>query len=84
MFPCLLRSEARRGRAGSAACMLRRIDARFLVLSFPARSLGGHGKGMRRHYREEASRLASEFGGLVDEMAFPTETFYVFKTPAKG
>ena len=41
-----------RQRAGSAAEMMRGIDAKWLAVSFPTRTLGGRNVGMAAHYAE--------------------------------
>jgi 16S rRNA (guanine(1405)-N(7))-methyltransferase len=45
---------------GAAGRLIRELDVRHAVVSFPARSLGGRGKGMDRTYRERLARLIEE------------------------
>jgi 16S rRNA (guanine(1405)-N(7))-methyltransferase len=45
---------------GAAGRLIRELDVRHAVVSFPARSLGGRGKGMDRTYRERLDRLIEE------------------------
>jgi 16S rRNA (guanine(1405)-N(7))-methyltransferase len=71
-LPCLERQEK-----GAGAAVLREVRARYVVVSFPAQSLGGREKGMREHYREEMRRIEGELGAGAEEIEFPTETFYV-------
>jgi 16S rRNA (guanine(1405)-N(7))-methyltransferase len=73
-LPCLERQEK-----GAGAAVLREVRARYVVVSFPAQSLGGREKGMREHYREEMRRIEAELGSGAEEIAFPTETFYVLE-----
>ncbi len=70
--PCLERQ-----RKGAAVELLRRVNAQHVVVSFPTRSLGGRDKGMYRHYREEMVRTAEALGGRTEELAYPSETFYL-------
>jgi 16S rRNA (guanine(1405)-N(7))-methyltransferase len=70
--PCLEQQES-----GATLSLLRRLRARHVVLSFPAQSLGGRGKGMRRTYAETASRLADALGAEMHRLDFPTEVFCV-------
>jgi len=75
-LPCLERQEK-----GAGTAVLREVRARYVVVSFPAQSLGGREKGMREHYREEMRRIEEELDAGAEEIEFPTETFYVL---AKG
>jgi 16S rRNA (guanine(1405)-N(7))-methyltransferase len=70
--PCLEQQEK-----GATLRVLRALNARHVVLSFPTRSLGGKSKGMREHYEATASRLAESLGVAMRRTHFPTETFYV-------
>lgn len=45
---------------GAAVRLIRGLNVRHAVVSFPARSLGGRGKGMERTYRERLDRLIEE------------------------
>ncbi len=73
-IPCLERQEK-----GAGAEIVRAVRARHVVVSFPARSLGGRSKGMREQYGGEMERLAAELGVGVEEISYPTETFYVVR-----
>ncbi len=73
-LPCLERQEK-----GSGARVVREVTARWVVVSFPAQSLGGREKGMREHYREGMRRIEAELGASAEEIAFPNETFYVLE-----
>ena len=46
----------------AAVRILRAIQARQIVVTFPTRSLGGHGKGMARTYRARFEALLNERG----------------------
>ena len=68
--PCLEQQEAGAGRRLLAA-----LQAPVVVLSFPARSLGGRDKGMRRTYE----RLLADLAGQeweIEVRTYPTETVY--------
>lgn len=71
-MPCLERQEK-----GASTRILRGVKARNVVVSFPAQSLGGRDKGMHEHYGEEVLRLAADLGLAAEEVAFPSETFYL-------
>ncbi|UCC68689.1 MAG: hypothetical protein JSV79_01765 [Armatimonadota bacterium] len=70
--PCLERQEK-----SAAVRVLREIRARHVVVSFPAQSLGGRDKGMHEHYAKEMKEIADELGVSADELAYPSETFYL-------
>ncbi len=58
------------------ARLLREANARFAVISFPARSIGGRDKGMVRHYERFMEKMTGELGLSVSKHVYPTETFY--------
>ena len=66
---------------GSALDLLRRVRARCLVVSFPAKSLGGREKGMRSHYAALWLPQFAQLGYAIVTLAFPNETVYLL-TPA--
>ena len=73
--PCL---EAQ--SPGSPARLLRALGAapvRCVVLSYPARSLGGSEKGMVDHYRRQVDGLVDEADWSRMELSFPAETVYL-------
>jgi 16S rRNA (guanine(1405)-N(7))-methyltransferase len=64
----------------AAGRLLRDLPARHAVVSFPARSLGGRGKGMERTYRARMASLASDLGARIAEVAeasVPSELVFV-------
>ncbi len=75
-LPCLERQEPGAGERVVREALER---ARRVVVSFPARSLGGREKGMRETYADYAAGLAADLGLARTEIAFPTETFYVLR-----
>lgn len=65
---------------GAAARLLRGLKARHAVVSFPARSLGGRGKGMDRTYRHRLETLLTEVEQRVvgvAEASIPNELVFV-------
>ncbi|HET6380743.1 MAG TPA: 16S rRNA methyltransferase [candidate division Zixibacteria bacterium] len=64
----------------AAARLLRTVDARHAVVSFPGASLGGRGKGMERTYRARLEQLADQLGPRlsgVAEASVPGELAFV-------
>ena len=62
----------------AAARVLRALDARHAVVSFPSRSLGGARRGMAATYRERLDDLAAETGtGEVREASVSNELVFV-------
>jgi 16S rRNA (guanine(1405)-N(7))-methyltransferase len=63
----------------AAARLLRGLRAHHAVVSFPARSLGGRGRGMERTYRARLERLAAEVERVraVAEVSVPGELVFV-------
>ena len=59
--------------------LLRGLAVRHAVVTFPARSLGGRGKGMERTYRERLDRLVGESGRVsaITEASVPNELVFV-------
>ncbi len=73
-MPCLERQEP-----GVSLHILRAVDAPRVVVSFPARSLGGREKGMREQYALMIQDVARALAARMECLAFPTETFYVLQ-----
>lgn len=71
-IPCLEQQER-----GAGLRLLRGLRARYAVVSFPGRSLGGRDKGMGQHYDRIMMGMAEELGAPVHKMAYPGETFYI-------
>lgn len=57
--------------------VLSKLQAPWLVVSFPTRSLGGRAKGMQAHYAAQYQPLLQRHGHLAATLTFPNETFYV-------
>ncbi|HJP72219.1 MAG TPA: methyltransferase domain-containing protein [Candidatus Limnocylindria bacterium] len=69
---------------GAAARLLRGLDVHHAVVSFPARSLGGRGKGMVQTYRDRLRRLVDETGRVseVTEASVSSELVFVLALDA--
>lgn len=63
----------------AVARLLRGLRVRHAVVSLPARSLGGRGKGMERTYRDRLERLVADAGRVraVAEASVPNELVFV-------
>ena len=62
----------------AATGLLRALDVRHAVVTFPARSLGGRGRGMERTYRSRLDQLVADVGvGEVHEASVPNELVFV-------
>jgi 16S rRNA (guanine(1405)-N(7))-methyltransferase len=74
LVPTLDRQDAH-----AAARLLDTLRAGHAVVSFPARSLAGRGKGMERTYRQRLDRLVAETGRVreVTETSVPNELVFV-------
>jgi 16S rRNA (guanine(1405)-N(7))-methyltransferase len=68
----------------AAARLLRGLRVRHAVVSFPARSLGGRGRGMERTYRGRLEQLVAEVGRIraVAEASVPNELVFVLTLDA--
>jgi 16S rRNA (guanine(1405)-N(7))-methyltransferase len=65
--------------------LLRSLQADYLLVSFPARSLGGRNKGMVVHYARDVLALAAGEGWPVERFEFATElAFRVRKTQGRA
>ncbi|MBM3319034.1 MAG: 16S rRNA methyltransferase, partial [Candidatus Eisenbacteria bacterium] len=62
---------------GAGLKLLRGLPARWWIVSFPARSLGGREKGMREHYDRLARDLARLLRRPLRRLDLPNETFYI-------
>ena len=72
MLPCLEQQEK-----GCSVRLLRDINAPFIVVSFPVHSIGGRGKGMRKHYAQIMEDILSELAWRSVPMEFQEELFFV-------
>ena len=68
-----------RQRAGAADELLRRVQAEFLVISFPTRTLGGRDVGMERHYSEWMEAHLPAGRAVAARIVGENELFYILK-----
>ena len=73
-LPCLEQQEK-----GASARVLRALDCRWIVVSFPSRSLGGRQKGMAPHYAHFMERLLDELGSEAKVLTYPDELVYIIR-----
>jgi len=84
MLPCLEQ------QAGCTERLLRRIPARWIVVSFPTASLSGRDVGMARHYADRFEATLRAAGLEAEKIALPSELLYVVdaarlpNTPGEG
>lgn len=62
---------------GITRAWLESIPAEHILISFPATSLSGRGKGMPDHYRERFAQLTTKSQWQVEAFQFPTELAYL-------
>ena len=73
-LPCLEQTTKDAG-----ASLLDALNARHLVVSFPARSLGGRGKGMVSHYGGRFEALLAARGWPWERLLFDSELVYIVR-----
>ena len=76
-LPCLEQLQK-----GFGEQLLKTLQANTLVISFPAKSLGGRNKGMVSHYDAYLQGILDETLWQVDTLPFPNETVYVLQKRA--
>ena len=77
--PCLEQVDK---TAGST--LLDKVDAQFILISYPAQSLGGRSKGMAANYAARFMELTADKGWTVAKYTFSTELAFVLqKTPER-
>ena len=70
-IPCLEQMDKSAG-----ARLLDKIDARYMIVSYPVRSLGGRSKGMLSNYAEHFNALVRDKPWKVERFEFPTELVF--------
>jgi 16S rRNA (guanine(1405)-N(7))-methyltransferase len=60
--------------------LLDRINAKYILVSFPVHSLGGKAKGMRQNYEEHFRQLVASKDWGVTRFEFETELAFLIKT----
>lgn len=71
-IPCLEQMEKDAGRR-----LLEQVSARYLVISFPSRSLGGRQKGMASTYGARFAQLAAGWDAKITRLDFSNELVFV-------
>ncbi len=64
--------------------LLRALNAACLLVSFPARSLGGRDKGMTEHYEARFLALVQDEGWQIERFDFPTELVFRVRKNGRG
>ena len=62
--------------------LLKNLNAKHLVISFPLQSLGGRRKGMAEHYAEQFARWENGRSWQVKRLDFESELVFVVNTDA--
>ena len=70
-LPCLEQLERRAGEV-----LLDRLNTRYMLVSFPARSLGGRKKGMQKNYGEFFESLVRDKAWAIKRFDFTNEIAY--------
>lgn len=74
MSPSLERQEA-----GATVRLVESLETSFVVVSYAVQSLGGHDKGMAKHYEGQFLRWAGQRHWQVERLAFDTELVFVVR-----
>ncbi len=69
---------------GTAQRWLRRLRTRYLLVSFPTRSLGGHGRGRAEHYEGWFRELIQAENWNARRFQFPNELCFLIERNEKG
>ena len=73
-LPCLEQQEK-----GISVQLLTEIKCRFLVVSFPSKSLGGKSKGMETNYEAFLHSIVDEASHFIHKIIFEREIVYVLE-----
>ena len=68
-----------RQRPGAALELMERVDAAYLVISFPTRTLGGRNVGMEKHYAEWMEAHIPRGRCIAAHFTDENELFYILK-----
>ena len=74
-LPCLEQVDK-----NAAVNLLEKLNGRFLLISYPAQSLGGRSKGMVENYTEQFMGLANGRNWQVSRFEFATELAFLVNT----
>lgn len=66
-----------RQQSDSALKILKKIPTRYLVISFPTKSLTGIAKGMEEHYRNYLLELIADMNWAVQELLLENELVFI-------
>ncbi len=69
---------------GSAQRWLRSVRAKYLLVSFPTRSLGGHGRGRAEHYEGWFRELLQAENWNAQRFTFPNELCFLIEREANN
>jgi|WetSurMetagenome_2_1015567.scaffolds.fasta_scaffold10234_4 16S rRNA (guanine(1405)-N(7))-methyltransferase len=76
-LPCLEQLEKY-----SARRLITTLNSRYLLISYPVASLGGHQKGMSRNYTAQFEELTADWKGKIKRIEFETElAFLLIRDP---
>ncbi|GAB4199039.1 MAG: 16S rRNA methyltransferase [Roseiflexaceae bacterium] len=64
--------------------LLRGLRARHMLVSFPAQTLGGRGKGMAAFYEQHFRSLIANEGWSIERFSFPSELAFLVQKGAGG
>ena len=70
-IPCLEQLDK-----GIGSRLLAQVNAPVIIVSFPARSLGGHSKGMVQNYADHFAELVARQAWQITRFDFPTEMVF--------
>ena len=74
-IPCLEQVDKQAGER-----LLENLKAKHILVSFPAKSLGGRDKGMRENYEARFNQLVAGKDWAVERFEFETELAYLIRT----
>jgi 16S rRNA (guanine(1405)-N(7))-methyltransferase len=57
--------------------LLREVNAKHILVSFPVASLGGKGKGMRDNYEKHFLELTTDWPGSIKRFEFYSELAFL-------
>jgi 16S rRNA (guanine(1405)-N(7))-methyltransferase len=66
-----------RQQRGAARSLLRGLEARTIVVSFPTRSLGGREKGMERGFERFMDDVLNGWNVQIEKLTYPAEIFFL-------
>lgn len=74
-IPCLEQIDKHAGER-----LLDNLQAKYMIISFPAKSLGGREKGMRENYEERFTQLTEGRDWQIQRFEFETELAFLVET----